>query len=732
MSLKKIVFLITFVIIITASYGTTTPLIFNRQFDSSELESRGQLIQLKYDREKGEIKLDDRVLIEDDAPGNGPPEGVEDRAWFEKLHRGVLIKKEIVLDDPRAYNVYIVMNGVEVEQNEHPLHISVNGKEFTRLPSKYAYPLSEHYYIIGKHNYFTDNWFIIEFPVGALRTGTNEILLWADSEETSWEVKVAAEQEFKRGSTTRIHHPNRSSKSMNGGKTWDYSLLGWKDEIDGEYAIRVSLDRYATAGTYISPVIDITDTNSAGIKKMTEITGSKLLWDIECPEGTKACISYRTGESPICNAAEQWTDFLPVSDYEVTIANPRGRYLQFRVEMTTENPLLSPKIKGLNIYTDGETITPESNISCHITEFRNGQVINPSVEFVHEDFKKLSDFRKRFELDKLLAGTSTEFEKQIKLLRFAYQIPIKPMEGYVWDFNALPILKKDEKNNIIFQTDYTGRRRDLHCLMSNFTLMGACLAMGYPARYVNLQTEGRSHAHEVVEVWSNDFNKWIYMDATRDFYIYDPDTGIPLSLTEVNERLREIVPHGVADWYDPIWMQIPDETEAYKVNVEYREGDNKYSIRDVTQGPHILFLMGQLHMVIRNDFASRPWLVPWRIASGHWGGNQFYGYYNETFPRKREYMLNTNRWQDFNFPLNQTELTLSETEIPGILQVEMDTVTPNFETFEIQIDNTNVIESAHFSFEWHLHEGKNTLEVRARNNVGVKGPTSRVVILVNN
>ena len=117
MCLKKIVFFLVFLIIITASAGTTSPLSFVHQFESSELECLGQLIQLKYDSEKGEIKLDDCVLIEDDAPGNGPPEGVEDRAWFEKLHRGVLIKKEIVLDDPRAYKGYIVMNGVEIEQN---------------------------------------------------------------------------------------------------------------------------------------------------------------------------------------------------------------------------------------------------------------------------------------------------------------------------------------------------------------------------------------------------------------------------------------------------------------------------------------------------------------------------------------------------------------------------------------------------------------------------------------
>ena len=89
-----------------------------------------------------------------------------------------------------------------------------------------------------------------------------------------------------------------------------------------------------------------------------------------------------------------------------------------------------------------------------------------------------------------------------------------------------------------------GRRRTGHCLSCNLTLMAACLAMGYPSRWVNIETRS-TYGHEVVEVWSNDFNKWVFMDATRDYYIYDPDTGIPLNLVEINDRLQEIIPRHV-------------------------------------------------------------------------------------------------------------------------------------------------------------------------------------------
>ncbi len=109
-----------------------------------------------------------------------------------------------------------------------------------------------------------------------------------------------------------------------------------------------------------------------------------------------------------------------------------------------------------------------------------------------------------------------------------------------------------------------------------------------------------------------------------------------------------------------------------------------------------------------------------------------FGFYNDTFPRKREYGLNTDRTQDFNFPLNQTELTLSETETPGVLRVDVDTETPCFETFVIQIDEGELFENPESPFVWELHEGINTLRMRARNNVGVLGPESFAKVVMNN
>ncbi len=698
--------------------------------DAVALESRGRLIHMKYYGEGGAIGLNDMVLFEDDAPGNGPPQGFDskERAWFEKLSKGVVIRKELILDAPEAFGGYLLINGVERENNEHSIFINVNGVRFERPATKYAHPQAEHLYLVNENNYFTDNWFVIPIPAGALRAGGNEILLWTESEAPSWEVSIAADGEFRRGSTDRASHPNRSAKSRDGGRTWDDRKLGWKDALDGEYAIRLSLDRYSAAGTYVSPVFDLAETpGKADIKRRADIRRATVAWDINIPERTEAEVYVRLSASP-APGAEGWSRWIKVEGNRISWDRPQGRYFQFRVEMKTGLPVRTPLLNGVAVDAEAEIPSVDIPVMYRVVSFQNGRVVRSSFEFAHEDFETMRAFRKRFKLDELLEGCATEFEKQLTLLRFAYEIPIDRFDAYNWDYNNVPVLRMDEEGNI-FRQQYTGRRRDLHCLYSNFTLMGACLAMGYPARYVNLQTEGRQHAHEVMEVWSNDFNKWVFMDATRDYCYYDPKTGIPLSLTEANERLAAVVPR-IADWYDPIWKQIPDRRMLLKADIAYRQGDNEHSITEPRQGPHLLMLTGQLHQVTRNDFASRPELIPWRV-SGHWGGNQFLGWYSEKFPRKREYGMHTSRRQDFNPALNQSELTVSETERPGVLRVDIDTETPCFDCFLVTIEKGKEIEVRNSFFEWPLHEGLNRLRVQTRNTAGALGPESEVRIIMN-
>jgi hypothetical protein len=700
----------------------------NRHFtlDAAALEERGLFRQVQYDQNQNAILLDDMQLVEDDAPAIGRPEGAEDRSWFEKLHRGVMIRKELILEDERATAAYLLFGGTEIDYNDAPLHTRLNGHELVRPPTKLAHPFARHYYTHDWGGSHFDNWFVIPVPVGALRRGANELIMWTDAEETSWEVMVAADAEFQRGSEVPRQPPDRSAKSVDGGHTWDSAHLGWKDEIDGEYCIRLSLDRHASKGIYTSPVIDLADENE-GIGEALEIETCRASWDFDLPAECRADISLRFGDSPVPDAPS-WPTFAAITDHTQTWTSPAGRYLQFRVELGTENPLVTPALKSVSIETEVAQKNPVSTSHHYLMEFRNGRVVRPSFEFVHEDFANLKELRQRFDLDEVVQNATTEFEAQLMLMRWAYKVPIGNLNPYAWNYYDLPQLEKDENGRPLLLGDYPGRRRQGHCLFCNLTLIAACLAMGYPARWVNISTK-HTYGHEVTEVWSNEFDKWIFLDATRDYYAFDPATGIPLNLVELSERLAEITP-APATWEFPIEHHLPNDDMLTAAHVAYRQGDNSVPIDNPDEGPHHLILKGHLQMVLRNDFASRSQPLPWRISS-NWGSDLFYCYYGDMFPRKREYQRHTRRRQDFNPSLNQAELFPIATADPSVLRVDMDTETPCFETFLMRVDSDPWSPVSDTSLEWRLHEGPNSLRIKTRNTAGVCGPESLLMMAMH-
>ncbi len=115
-----------------------------------------------------------------------------------------------------------------------------------------------------------------------------------------------------------------------------------------------------------------------------------------------------------------------------------------------------------------------------------------------------------------------------------------------------------------------------------------------------------------------------------------------------------------------------------------------------------------------------------------WGWCGFLNYYDEKFPKRREYQIQTNRPIDFYEPLNQAEVFLSETDECGVLEVEVDTFTPGgFDTFLVQVNGEDWDERREHKWLWALKCGMNTLKVRTRNVRGVLGPVSHLKVTYN-
>jgi hypothetical protein len=75
------------------------------------------------------------------------------------------------------------------------------------------------------------------------------------------------------------------------------------------------------------------------------------------------------------------------------------------------------------------------------------------------------------------------------------------------------------------------------------------------------------------------------------------------------------------------------------------------------------------------------------------------------------------------FPIDQAAIDL--TADGDKLRVTFKTLTPNFKTFEVKLDDGAWNKNAG-SMEWKAHPGKNELRIRSVNRFGVAGPASLV------
>jgi len=693
------------------------------KLDAAGIEYNARLVNLRFDRPNGLISLDNTELIEDDGPATGVPEGYDYRGdeWKEDLKKGIVIKKILMVDNPEAWSGRLVFKALEVKGNMTPLHISLNGVEFIRPASRFSAPFAKQFVDTG-----WDRWYYVDLPVGNLKQGANEVLMRADSDSTSWCVLISLEEEFARGSLTRSHHPNRSMKSSDGGRTFSDTHLGGTDSVDGEYSIRFSLDHYVKSGEYISPVIDLID-NGSTLKRNVTLTNTQITIDMDVPGNTGAQVFTRFGASPLADDPS-WTEWRTADSARDITGTAGKRYFQWKAELSTADRLKTPSIRKISISAEWEDKSPNINAGVAVKVIHNGCVARSSYPFVYENLLHdgLKKFRKNHKLDKIVEGATTEFETMMRLLNWSYRIPVSS-DQYSWNWNDITVIEKGEKGMPRLQEQYEGRRRDAMCLYSNQALIGALLAMGYQARHINIHSEGVS-GHEVTEVWSNEFNKWFYLDATRDYYYFDPDTGIPHNLLEIHNLLKQHIPR-VETLERPYTGELADQI-GHRIHIGMREGNNSVSIVD--HGIHLMETMGYFRIIPRNDFLSNPLPVPVHTGATMWGWDGFLNHYDEKFPKRYEYQMQTDRAIDFYEPLNQAQVFLTETDEPGLLTVEVDTFTPGgFDTFLVSVNDGTWVEQKEPSWLWNLRSGLNRIDVRTRNIRQVLGPVSTLNVTYN-
>jgi hypothetical protein len=321
------------------------------------------------------------------------------------------------------------------------------------------------------------------------------------------------------------------------------------------------------------------------------------------------------------------------------------------------------------------------------------------------DEPRLGQLRKKYRLDEVVAGATCEFEQMVRLRSWCRsQFRRKDYQPCTNNFDALEILDQNLRND---SEEPRNPRKEIDpCIFFSMLYCQTMLSMGHTARLMSIR-------HGMTEVWSNQYKKWVAMDAELDWH-YEKD-GIPLSMAEVrdenfirNPSTVHIVPGN----------QSSGDESTTMVHLNVKE----LSVREMIE--HHL-----------RDFAIADMRNDW-LTNHYFPGHPKQSDANTlTFEDlrlgpekniwKRSLPHSSNR-EDLYWTLNQTEIWIRESSSADRLDLVLRTVTPNFDYFEIRIDDATPIHSSCELFSWLPHDGENALSVVAVNQFGVRGIPSTI------
>ncbi len=660
------------------------------------------------------ITLENQILIEDDAPacGYSSKEGS-----VEVLKKGVLIKKILILNEIPAGPAWIAMlvypDFPPQPNNGRHLLFTVNGHKI-----KYEV-----------RHFWTD----VPVPASFLHRGENIITVHTFEPDTRFKTWVALDENYRFGSVDRLHHPNRSARSTDGGKTWDFDHLGEKGIVDGEYPIRLKISNYHPSGWLLSPVIDMAaNSDEDGIKQPVIIEKAKIKLQGQSPGKTHLEVQARSGPVPFTDAGD-WEGWQLCKNGKIAKTLLKNRFLQFKVIFRTSSPETSPLLKSVYLDTRYKTENKDLLNGIEVASLINHPLINSSFEFEYENplHPKLKALRAKYKLDEVIKGAGSEFEKMLKL---------KTWVAGQWHWHLL----KPDAPPVKWDAGEILKTNGGYCLHYSIVFMQVLQSFGFKARVINANYAVWG-GHEMTEVWSSQFGKWIVLDANFDTYFADKKTGIPLNTLELHNIFLETYYPGEVidrnDWSREDLVKRVQAKGAPKSVVCITGGGanggtiSNYSWdRPVVElypycGGYGLLSTGYFRLLPRSNFLSKPYPVPLNHGRTHWGWTGYYNWYDKQTPRAPEYNLFTNRPNDLYPNLNEVYFS-AMVNAPGKLFVSLATNSPCFDHYRVNANgNVTALKDDHYSLD--LVPGRNDLKIQVIDVMGNHGPVSELSVIYN-
>ena len=630
--------------------------------------------QVIFNTEGNLLELAKGVQYEDD----GPAAGFSYQPNAETVAGDVWIKKQLVVDRPEATAATLIV------ARSTNIHLKVNGQDASVSP-------------IGKIGNY---WQAYRINPDSLKKGLNEFVLSASPDVPSggrnrMTVWIARDDEYSKGAVEDRKPPGRSFKSTDAGKSWT-EKLGNENDIQGEYLVRLLLEQYMPEGTVTLPVIDAGNLQQQDIGPPVSNVGPievSLKTKGEDTEGVS--LQLRSG-STYAVQQDTWSEWETFSDNAAKLAKPKGRFVQIRINLESDSALQSPSVQSLTISANPQRPTDWTQ-DWKITKSDNPAVVRSPVPFKYEPFDEplLEKYREQENLDELTKDAKTQFEAACEIAKWSAH-RLKDL-GHLKDtypgWNALEILSKHED----------GRPIGGFCQQYSLLFLQACLSQGLTVRAVSVgpgnHLDKLRSGHETVELWSDDYRKWVYLDGNTGWYIKDVETGVPLSIWEIRQRQLAAI---YGKDYPPVEFVKLTET--------------RYNWQDLSGG--MGFVM--MRLLPRNNFLSQKYPLPLNQGMRGWFWPEHWVSADPPESIGTLYHHRLFRQADAEWTLNHAHITLEATSTPGEVKIHLDSQTPGWETYLTRWNDGSEEESGSVLVK-KLGPGPNRLEVVPRNIRGQLG-----------
>ena len=670
--------------------------------------------------EDNAIVLEDNLLIENDAAGLG---SIRSEAW-DTLSKGRIIRKVLELPVLPAKNAWISMLIYPMVPAEPlsggKLEFRVNGNK----------P------IIYELRHF---WTSVPVPVSYLKKGRNLIELRVHKQNEKFRIPMALNSIIRKAIGQPTSFTGNSERSIDNGKSWKYA--GSSSNI-AEYPIRLKMQAYSKKAWLQTPVINLADNALKEVMYFPiTVEVAELNPRILNPEGSKWETRIRSGNThqPEAGGWTTWQNF----DGSTLPAAEKHRFVQLEYSIDPGTGNGTPKIMGLELKSKWRSNSTSTSI--FITEVKNYPLIRSSFDFVHENptLPELQEFRKQFKLDQVVDGAKTEWEK-IKRLRawtaanWDWFLPNSEFEDFLsWDASKI-LSGPTAPGNL--------SKRGGNCLHYAIVFAQACQSFGIPARIVNTNYAIWG-GHELVEVWSRDYEKWIMADPNFDTMFYDKKIGIPLNILELHDLfLKTYYPAGEIIDRDK-WSFEDRDMRANRINpndlpIAMEVGGNAYSGQIKNDyvwwkstfnksnpgysGGYGFYNTAEVRWLPRSNWLSQKMPLPVTHGRTHWGWDGYYAWTDDQTPETPEHRYFVRREMDMYARLCSVDFSIIQIS-EGMLKINMATDTPGFSHYNLLINGVKVSVMGSSAIV-NLVQGLNVIQASSVDSLGNTGSLSGLKI----